>query len=231
MTKIKVINQYIPVSALKRLTAQILVFFLSSKWRILGVMAFQITGNSTVCFTVQAYNEEDTKAPHYWRFAINASVTGGFPTKGFAMRRAFSCRPQCIVAYINTNVAILFEFPTDTPLTNHKVELSESVSNRQNLDRFVKALCDQNNRTMGAEPRVRRALTRRHNHLLINSWFLSDSVMKFNDIFHKNKTALFWFDDIIFVPLILTEILHFSGISSRGRNLGTSLYCTSVVIV
>ena len=37
----------------------------------------------------------------------------------------------------------------------------------------------------GAEPRVRRTLTRRDNHLRINSWFLSEYLMKFNDIFDK----------------------------------------------
>ena len=98
------------------------------------------------------------------------------------------------------------------------------MSNRQNLDWFVNALCDQNNGTMGAEPRVRRTLTRRDNHLLINLWFLSQYLMKFNDIFHKYRTELFWFDVIIFVPLIRTEILHFSGISLGGRTLGTPVY-------
>ena len=91
------------------------------------------------------------------------------------------------------------------------------MSNRQILDWFAKALCDQNNGTMGAEPRIRRTLTRHNNHLLINSWFLSESLIKFNDIVHKYKTALSWFDDIIFVPLIRTEILHFSGISSGAE--------------
>ena len=98
------------------------------------------------------------------------------------------------------------------------------MSNRQNLDWFVNALCDQNNGTMGAEPRVRRTLTRRDNHLLINLWFLSQYLMKFNDIFHKYRTELFWFDVIIFVPLIRTEILHFSGTSLGGRTLGTPVY-------
>ena len=59
---------------------------------------------------------------------------------------------------------------------------------------------------------------------LINLWFLSEYLMKFNYIFHKYKTELFWFDDIIFVPLIRTEILHFSGISLGGRTLGTPVY-------
>ena len=98
------------------------------------------------------------------------------------------------------------------------------MSNRQNLDWFVNALCDQNNGTMGAEPWVRRTLTRRDNHLLINLWFLSQYLMKFNDIFHKYRTELFWLDVIIFVPLIRTEILHFSGISLGGRTLGTPVY-------
>ena len=74
------------------------------------------------------------------------------------------------------------------------------MSNRQNLDWFTNALCDQNNGTMGAEPRVWRTLPRRNNHLLINSWFLSEYLMKFNDIFHKYKTELFWFDGITFFP-------------------------------
>ena len=51
--------------------------------------------------------------------------------------------------------------------------------------------------------------------------------MKFNDIFHKYRTELFWFDVIIFVPLIRTEILHFSGISLGGRTLGTPVYNTA----
>ena len=55
---------------------------------------------------------------------------------------------------------------------------------------FANALSDQNNGTMGAEPRLRSTLTRRNKHLLINSWFLSDYQMKFNDIFHKyNKNG------------------------------------------
>ena len=76
----------------------------------------------------------------------------------------------------------------------------------------------------GAEPRVRRTLTRRNNHFLNNSWFLSEYLMKFNDIFYKYKTKLFCIDGIIFVPLIPTEILHFSGISLGGRTLGTPVY-------
>ena len=47
--------------------------------------------------------------------------------------------------------------------------------------------------------------------------------MKFNDIFHKYKTELFWFDGIIFVPLIQIEILHFKGISLGGLTLGTGV--------
>ena len=111
------------------------------------------------------------------------------------------------------------------------------MSNRQNLDWFSNALCDQNNGTNGAEPRVRRTLPRRNNHLLINSWFLSAYPMKFNDIFHKYKTEVFWFDGIIFVPLVRTEILHFSGISLGGRTLGTPVYnsdmrpCLCIVVL
>ena len=74
---------------------------------------------------------------------------------------------------------------------------------------------------MGAEPRVRRTLTRRNNHLLINLWFLSKYLVKVSDIFHKYKTELFWFDGVIFVPLIRIEILHFSVITLGGRTLGT----------
>ena len=62
---------------------------------------------------------------------------------------------------------------------------------------------------------------RRNNHLLINSWFLTEYLLRFNDIFHKYNTKLFWIDGMIFVPLIRTEILHFSGISLGGRILGT----------
>ena len=55
--------------------------------------------------------------------------------------------------------------------------------------------------------------------------------MKFNDNFHEYKTALFWFDGIIFFPLIRTEILHFGGISLGGRTLDTPVYvmCSSPV--
>ena len=74
---------------------------------------------------------------------------------------------------------------------------------------------------MGAEPRVRRTLTRRNNHLLINLWFLNEYLMQFNDIFYKYSTEIFWFDGITFVPLIRTEILHFSVISLGGRTVGT----------
>ena len=102
------------------------------------------------------------------------------------------------------------------------------VSNRQNVDWFANVLCDQNNGTMGAEPRVRCTLTRRNNHLLINLWFLSQYLMKFNDIFHKYKAEHFWFDGIIFVPLIRTEVLHFSGISLGGWTLGTPVYFTAL---
>ena len=48
--------------------------------------------------------------------------------------------------------------------------------------------------------------------------------MKFIDIFYKFKTELFWFDGIIFVPLVRTEILHFSGIYLGGRTLGIPVY-------
>ena len=77
---------------------------------------------------------------------------------------------------------------------------------------------------MGAEPWVQRTLPQRNNHLLINLWFLNEYLMKFNDIFHKYKTELFWFDGITFLPLVRTEILHFSGISLGGRTLGTPVY-------
>ena len=93
--------------------------------------------------------------------------------------------------------------------------------NRQNLDWFANVLCDQNNGTMGAEPRVGRTRTRRTNHVLIDSWFYSQYLMTFNDIFHKYKAEIFWFAGIIFVPLIRNEILHFSGISLGGRTLDT----------
>ena len=74
-------------------------------------------------------------------------------------------------------------------LVNHKFKRS------QNTRQIVKILIDlimlYATKTMeqwGAEPRVRRTLPRRNNHLLINSWFLIENPMKFHDIFHKYKT-------------------------------------------
>ena len=67
---------------------------------------------------------------------------------------------------------------------------------------------------------------RRNNHLLNNLWFLSEYLMKYSDIFYKYKIELFWFDGIFFVPLIQTEILHFSGIYLGGWTLGTPVYLT-----
>ena len=54
-------------------------------------------------------------------------------------------------------------------------------------------------------------------------------MMKFNDIFHKYQTELFWFDGMIFAPLIRSEIPHFSGISLGGRTLGTPVYSINYV--
>ena len=48
--------------------------------------------------------------------------------------------------------------------------------------------------------------------------------MKFNNILHKYKTELFWFDGIIFVPLIQTKIPHFSNIYYAGQTLCTPVY-------
>ena len=83
---------------------------------------------------------------------------------------------------------------------NHKSKWTD------NLCQIVRILTDlhQTNGTMGGEPQVRRTPARRHNHLLINSWFLCETLMKFNDIFHKCKTELFWFGGMISVTLILT---------------------------
>ena len=101
--------------------------------------------------------------------------------------------------------------------------------NRQNLDCFAYALCDQNNGTMRAEAWVRRTLPRRNNHLLINTWFLIEYLTKFNDILHKYKTELFWFDGMISVPLVRTEILHFNGIYLGGPTLGTPVFMRRTV--
>ena len=72
-------------------------------------------------------------------------------------------------------------------------------------------------------------LTQSDNYLLINLWFLNEYLMKFNDIFYKYKTELFWFDGMIFVPLIRTEILHFSDISLGGQTLGTPVYINTSI--
>ena len=80
---------------------------------------------------------------------------------------------------------------------------------------------------MGAKPRVRRTVMWCNNHLLINLWFLSEYLMKFNDIFHNCRIELFWFGGIIFVTSSRTEILHYRGISLGGRTLGTPVYSTS----
>ena len=97
------------------------------------------------------------------------------------------------------------------------------VPNRQNLDLFANDLCDQNNGTMGTEPRVQCTLTRRKGHLLIDSWFRSEYQMKFIDIYYKYKTEIFLFG-IISVPLIRNKTPQFSDISIGGRSLSTPVY-------
>ena len=132
-------------------------------------------------------------------------------TRVLEIRPSFWFGPQVFVAYANKNVVIIFEFQTD-----NRVCVKSSKF-------WLICQCSMRPKqwNSGAEPRVRRTLPRCNNHLLINSWFLSEYMMKFNYIFHKYKTELFWFDGIIFVPLVRTEILHFSGISLGGRTLGT----------
>ena len=110
-------------------------------------------------------------------------------------------------------------------LINHKFKRSE------NMFQIVRILIDlpmlyatKTKEQWGPNLRVWRTLTRHNNHVLINSWFLSEYLIKLNDIFHKYKIELFWFNGILFVPLSRTEILHFRGISLGGRTLGTPVY-------
>ena len=125
-------------------------------------------------------------------------------------------------------MVILFAFQTDNRIT-YFINLNSLKMCVQSSESWLICQCSMwpNNGTMGAEPRVRRSLTQHNNHLLINSWFLSYYVMKFNHIFHKYQTELFWFDGIIFVSLIRTEILHFNSISLVGRTLGTPVYLST----
>ena len=96
-------------------------------------------------------------------------------------------------------------------MVNHKCHysmVSNIVSNHQYHDLFANDIYDQNNETIVAEPLVHHTLLWCNKPFLIDSCFLSEYLVIFNNISLNKKWDLFWFDGVSFVPQIFTQIPH-----------------------